>query len=333
MNNNYTMKNLIDEMEKGKKSTQILRKLLLQRRPRVSKKLDIQIDSGDDYVKELEHHSMVALTSCVTSLSLIRGFDMQTGLTNLRKRKLEHDHDHDHGESQMLRGEIKHEHLYGDEVSNTPTINHTKNKRGCYKRRKSGEGRVEEVTQLRDDGFAWRKYGQKVILKTSHPRNYFRCTHKFDKKCPATKQVQQISDNPTKYRIIYHGNHICNYNNHLNQSTVTIDNDEHSSAIVLNFDQSSQINPLLFPTSAMSANNNTTMKQEYNSPTSDQSTSPAQTAVTGPSWTTLVSEQSDLISTADNCSSTSATECDVDEDDYFSSMWTDLEELNGVFAF
>ena len=40
-------------------------------------------------------------------------------------------------------------------------------------------------------------------------RNYYRCTHKTDQGCQATKQVQQISENPTKYRIIYHGKHTC----------------------------------------------------------------------------------------------------------------------------
>ncbi|KAL9227867.1 hypothetical protein vseg_003509 [Gypsophila vaccaria] len=250
----------------------------------------------------------------------------------------DHDHhdldNHDHDDF-AGGGEIKHE-CVQEEVTNLSTIS-TKDRRGCYKRRKRGDGRVEEVIQLRDDGYAWRKYGQKVILNTNHPRNYYRCTHKFDKKCPATKQVQQISENPTKYKIIYHGYHICNYNNnnHLTQSTIVINDDSsegHSSAIVLNFDQKYQINPMLFPTSATSATT-AVVKQEYNSPQSYQSASHDQTAVTEPSSSmTLVSEQSDLVSTAENCCSTSTKFYEVEEH-YYSCMWSDLEVLDDVFTY
>lgn len=41
-------------------------------------------------------------------------------------------------------------------------------------------------------------------------RNYYRCTHKADQGCLATKQVQQINeDDPPKYRTIYFGRHTC----------------------------------------------------------------------------------------------------------------------------
>jgi hypothetical protein len=40
-------------------------------------------------------------------------------------------------------------------------------------------------------------------------RNYYRCTHKFDQGCQATKQVQRTEDDPPMYQITYHGNHSC----------------------------------------------------------------------------------------------------------------------------
>ncbi|GMP51508.1 hypothetical protein CsSME_00017707 [Camellia sinensis var. sinensis] len=40
-------------------------------------------------------------------------------------------------------------------------------------------------------------------------RNYFRCTHKFDQGCQATKQVQKTEDDPEMYRTTYHGHHTC----------------------------------------------------------------------------------------------------------------------------
>lgn len=58
------------------------------------------------------------------------------------------------------------------------------------------------------DGYSWRKYGQKPIVNAKHPREYYRCGHK-DQGCKATKQVQIVSDNPTQYKIIYLGKHTC----------------------------------------------------------------------------------------------------------------------------
>ncbi|KAL9227866.1 hypothetical protein vseg_003508 [Gypsophila vaccaria] len=118
----------------------------------------------------------------------------------------------------------------------------------CYKKRKiCGELLEKEVIHLTDDGFAWRKYGQKVIHDCPHPRHYYRCTHKNEQNCQATKQIQQISENPTKYKLIYQNNHKCN-NNILNTSPYMINSsDEHSSAFVLSFDGSNPVNPMLFP--------------------------------------------------------------------------------------
>nr|TKV99015.1 hypothetical protein SEVIR_8G011925v2 [Setaria viridis] len=50
-----------------------------------------------------------------------------------------------------------------------------------------------------DDGYEWRKYGEKKINGTSYTRSYFRCTYKDDTGCLATKHVQQkdSSDPPS----------------------------------------------------------------------------------------------------------------------------------------
>ena len=40
-------------------------------------------------------------------------------------------------------------------------------------------------------------------------RNYYRCTHKFDQHCQATKQVQRVEEEPPLYRTTYHGYHTC----------------------------------------------------------------------------------------------------------------------------
>ncbi|KAJ6748848.1 WRKY TRANSCRIPTION FACTOR 30-RELATED [Salix purpurea] len=60
-----------------------------------------------------------------------------------------------------------------------------------------------------DDGFSWRKYGQKAILGAKYPRGYYRCTHRNVQGCLATKQVQRSDEDPTIFEITYRGRHTC----------------------------------------------------------------------------------------------------------------------------
>ncbi|KAH6763346.1 hypothetical protein C2S52_020779 [Perilla frutescens var. hirtella] len=61
-----------------------------------------------------------------------------------------------------------------------------------------------------DDGYSWRKYGQKDILGAKYPRSYYRCTYRLVQNCWATKQVQRSDDDPTVFEITYKGTHVCN---------------------------------------------------------------------------------------------------------------------------
>ncbi|KAK3135882.1 hypothetical protein QOZ80_5BG0424680 [Eleusine coracana subsp. coracana] len=60
-----------------------------------------------------------------------------------------------------------------------------------------------------DDGYTWRKYGQKDILGSRYPRSYYRCTHKNYYGCEAKKKVQRLDDDPYMYEVTYCGNHTC----------------------------------------------------------------------------------------------------------------------------
>ncbi|XP_062216907.1 transcription factor WRKY19-like [Phragmites australis] len=60
-----------------------------------------------------------------------------------------------------------------------------------------------------DDGFSWRKYGQKDILGAKYPRAYFRCTHRHTQGCHASKQVQRTDGDPLLFDVVYHGSHTC----------------------------------------------------------------------------------------------------------------------------
>ncbi|KAI5662979.1 hypothetical protein M9H77_22302 [Catharanthus roseus] len=121
----------------------------------------------------------------------------------------------------------------------TATAATSKERRGCYKRRKTSETWTQNSSTLIDDGYAWRKYGQKVILNADYPRNYFRCTHKFDQECQATKQVQMIQENPPLYRTTYHGHHTCRNLHKAPQIILDSTTSNDSSSVLLSFNHQS----------------------------------------------------------------------------------------------
>ncbi|WCJ20097.1 WRKY DNA-binding protein 55 [Euphorbia peplus] len=60
-----------------------------------------------------------------------------------------------------------------------------------------------------EDGYTWRKYGQKEILGSKFPRGYYRCTHQKLYQCPAKKQVQRLDDDPFTFQVTYRADHTC----------------------------------------------------------------------------------------------------------------------------
>ncbi|KAG2313826.1 hypothetical protein Bca52824_016948 [Brassica carinata] len=55
-----------------------------------------------------------------------------------------------------------------------------------------------------DDGFSWKKYGQKLIRGNPNPRNYYKCTFIG---CNVKKHVERGADNVKSLVIAYFGNH------------------------------------------------------------------------------------------------------------------------------
>ncbi|KAK4277716.1 hypothetical protein QN277_015669 [Acacia crassicarpa] len=71
-----------------------------------------------------------------------------------------------------------------------------------------------------EDGYTWRKYGQKEILGSNFPRSYFRCTHQKLYQCPAKKQVQRLDNNPNIFAVTYRGSHTCHMSSTAPSSSV-----------------------------------------------------------------------------------------------------------------
>ncbi|KAI3955033.1 hypothetical protein MKW98_005036 [Papaver atlanticum] len=59
------------------------------------------------------------------------------------------------------------------------------------------------------DGYSWRKYGQKDIRGSKHPRGYYRCAHKTAHGCLAMKQVQRSDEVTSIFNVTYRGKHTC----------------------------------------------------------------------------------------------------------------------------
>ncbi|RZC47059.1 hypothetical protein C5167_039993 [Papaver somniferum] len=61
-----------------------------------------------------------------------------------------------------------------------------------------------------DDGYSWRKYGEKSIIETKYPRSYYKCALRKAQDCSAMKQVQRNDDDPLMFSVTYRGKHTCN---------------------------------------------------------------------------------------------------------------------------
>nr|WGV38250.1 WRKY [Loropetalum chinense var. rubrum] len=82
----------------------------------------------------------------------------------------------------------------------------------CSKKRKSRVKRVVRVpaismkmADIPPDDYSWRKYGQKPIKGSPHPRGYYKCSSV--RGCPARKHVERALDDPTMLIVTYEGEH------------------------------------------------------------------------------------------------------------------------------
>ncbi|PWA39839.1 DNA-binding WRKY [Artemisia annua] len=65
---------------------------------------------------------------------------------------------------------------------------------------------VETMSEvdIMDDGYRWRKYGQKVVRCNPNPRSYYKC---ISAECPVRKHVERASHDPKSVITTYEGKH------------------------------------------------------------------------------------------------------------------------------
>lgn len=100
----------------------------------------------------------------------------------------------------------------GDSHSRNHTHNHNKHKGKSGRSKKYVPPRfafhTRSTEDILDDGYKWRKYGQKSVKNSTHPRSYYRCTHHT---CNVKKQIQRLSKDTSIVVTTYEGihNHPC----------------------------------------------------------------------------------------------------------------------------
>ncbi|XP_073310965.1 probable WRKY transcription factor 49 [Primulina huaijiensis] len=75
-----------------------------------------------------------------------------------------------------------------------------------YNRKKKYSLRIKNhENAISDDGYKWRKYGQKSIKNSPNPRSYYRCGKP---RCNAKKRVEQSMEDPDTLIVTYEGLHV-----------------------------------------------------------------------------------------------------------------------------
>ncbi|KAF5751828.1 WRKY transcription factor 13 [Tripterygium wilfordii] len=132
--------------------------------------------------------------------------DVNESLNNNKRRSdggdidHHHHHHHHHHRQQLGVSAMKMKKMKGRRKVREP--------RFCFKT-------LSDVDVL-DDGYKWRKYGQKVVKNTQHPRSYYRCTQD---NCRVKKRVERLAEDPRMVITTYEGRHAHSPSHDLDQDS------------------------------------------------------------------------------------------------------------------
>ncbi|CAK7346673.1 unnamed protein product [Dovyalis caffra] len=90
-----------------------------------------------------------------------------------------------------------------DGDGDTKKVSKTKKKEKRQKEPRFAFLTKSEIDHL-EDGYRWRKYGQKAVKNSPYPRSYYRCT---SQKCTVKKRVERSFQDPSIVITTYEGQH------------------------------------------------------------------------------------------------------------------------------